>query len=90
MDNAEDAVVAEVQPSGALTLPAHLRRHLGLEKVGTVIIQLEGDELHIRTVEDAMRDLQVQAREVFRDSGESVEKFLADRRTETRRDRELS
>ena len=46
------------------------------------MIRFENGELRIRTVRSILEELQREARALFAGSGESVNKFLADRRAE--------
>ena len=77
---APTAVVhARVTDTGKLNIPSQLRREVGLEKGGPVVIWAENGELHIRTARSVIEELQAEAAALFGESGESVELFLADR-----------
>lgn len=76
--------VTRVSESGKLNLPARLRREVGLEYGGPVVVRVEEGEIRIRTVRDAIRGVQEQARKLFRGAGDGVDRFIADRRAEAR------
>lgn len=78
--------LTKVSDSGKLNLPAQLRRQVGLDRGGPVLVRVEDGELRIRTVQEAMRRLQQDARRIFGAGGDTVERFLADRRDEARRE----
>lgn len=81
-----DKVLTVVQPSGKVTLPASLRRQVGLENGGPVVISIEGGEFRILTVREAMSRLQADVGAVLRARGETVDQFLADRRLDAERE----
>ena len=71
----------QVSPSGRLSLPADLRKAVGLEKGGTVIVELDGNDIRVRTVQEAVTRAQALARRLFGDRPDvSVDDFLAHRR----------
>jgi bifunctional DNA-binding transcriptional regulator/antitoxin component of YhaV-PrlF toxin-antitoxin module len=49
---AMQGVPAKVTESGALQLPAELRKAIGLDRGGDVVVELHGREIRIRAVED--------------------------------------
>jgi len=84
MDQME--TTTRVSDTGKLSLPAKLRRMVGLEHGGPVMVRVEDGEIRIRSVRDVLAGLQADARRVFADSGESVEGFLRERRAEAARE----
>lgn len=78
--------LTKVAESGKLNLPAQMRRQVGLEHGGPVLIRVENGEIRIRTVRDAIADLQQRTRRLFAGSGDNVDRFLADRRAEAKRE----
>ena len=84
----ECEVLSRVSDSGRFNVPASLRKMVGLESGGPVVVRVEGGELRIRTVRDLMTELQGEARALFAGSGESVEGFLEGRRAEAAGDGE--
>ena len=79
--------ITKVSEAGKLSLPAQIRRRVGLENGGPVLVRLEDGEIRIRTVRDSILRVQQQARKLFGKS-DSVERFIADRRAEGRREGE--
>jgi bifunctional DNA-binding transcriptional regulator/antitoxin component of YhaV-PrlF toxin-antitoxin module len=78
-----NSVCAKVSQSGRLSLPAEFRKAIGLERGGDVIVELDGHDLRIRTVDEVV----VRAQEILRRAlaGQpevTVDDFLAERRRE--------
>lgn len=74
------SITVRVSEAGRLNLPAQLRREVGLEHGGPVVIRVEDGEIRIRTARAVMEELQAFAQERLAGSGDSVDQFLADRR----------
>ena len=72
-----------VSESGRLSLPADVRRLVGLENGGDVVIELDGQTIRVRTVEEVVADAQALMRELLGDRKLTVDDFLADRLAET-------
>lgn len=82
-------VQVEVTPSGEVVLPADVRRRLGVEAGGTLVIEERPDGLLVRVADDvngraetsteAIRRAQEFSREWLKN--DSVDRFLAERRT---------
>jgi AbrB family looped-hinge helix DNA binding protein len=72
-----------VTESGRLSLPADVRRLVGLENGGDVVIELDGQTIRVRTVEEVVADAQALMRELLGDRKLTVDDFLADRLAET-------
>lgn len=81
--------IAKLSDGGKLNIPAQIRREVGLEKGGPVMVSVVDREIRIRSVRDVLAELQHEARRVF-GGDESVERFLRDRRAEATREGELS
>ncbi|WP_395677786.1 AbrB/MazE/SpoVT family DNA-binding domain-containing protein [Inquilinus sp.] len=81
-------VRAKVSESGRLSIPAELRRAIGLEHGGDVIVDLDGREIRIRTVAEAVAQAQALSRRLLGDrvAEASVDNFLAERRREAERE----
>jgi AbrB family looped-hinge helix DNA binding protein len=86
----QSATMTRVSDTGILTLPAELRRMVGLEHGGPVVVRVEDGEIRIRSVRDVLARLQAEARRVFAGSGETVAGFLRERRAELVRDNFLA
>jgi len=81
------AVRGHVSESGRLSLPAELRRAVGLDRGGEVILELDGRDIRIRTVDEVVAHAQTLARRLLADKPQaSVDGFLADRRREASRE----
>lgn len=75
------AVRTRVSASGRLNLPAAFRKAVGLDRGGEVVVELDGREIRIRTVEDVVIHAQGLTRRLLGGKPEaSVDAFLADRR----------
>ncbi len=81
--------VARISEGGKMNIPAHIRREVGLEHGGPVMVSVVGGEIRMRVLSRVLTDLQDEARDVFAGSGETVDRFLRDRRDEARRDGDL-
>ncbi len=80
MDQLE--TTTRVSGTGKVSLPAKLRRMVGLEHGGPVVVRVQDGEIRIRSVRDVLAELQADARRVFAGSGENVEGFLRERHAE--------
>lgn len=68
-----------MSPNGRLSLPVELRRAMGLEKGGTVVVDLDEGAIRLRTVDDVVAAAQHSARQLA-GKGASVDDFLRVRR----------
>jgi AbrB family looped-hinge helix DNA binding protein len=82
------AVKAKVSESGRLSIPADLRRAIGLERGGDVVVELDGRDIRIRTVAEAVAQAQALSRLLLGDRAAeaSVDDFLAERRRDAERE----
>ncbi|MEK6541254.1 MAG: AbrB/MazE/SpoVT family DNA-binding domain-containing protein [Pseudomonadota bacterium] len=80
------AISARVSESGRLSIPAEMRREMGIEKGGVVRLILSDDGLHIETTRDFRRRIQALARETGWTEGPSVDDFIAWKREEAQRE----
>jgi bifunctional DNA-binding transcriptional regulator/antitoxin component of YhaV-PrlF toxin-antitoxin module len=70
-----------VSPSGRLSLPAEFRKAVGLERGGNVIVELDGKDIRIRTIAEAVARAQAMSRRLLAGKPNlSVDDFLAHRR----------
>ncbi len=82
-----NSIYAKVSESGRISLPAELRKAVGLERGGDVIVELDGHDLRIRTVDEVIDRAQEMTRRLLSGKPEgSVDAFLAHRRREARRE----
>lgn len=80
------ATTVRVAENGRLSLPVKQRRQIGIENGGVVVIRVEDGEIRIKSVQAVVKELQNLAAEYFRDSDETVDRFLNDRREEEARE----
>ncbi|HEX5327760.1 MAG TPA: hypothetical protein VFW75_13915 [Acetobacteraceae bacterium] len=85
-DRSATGTLANVAETGALNLTVELRRQIGLEHGGPVLVRLEDDEIRIQAVRDVMARLQARAQALFAGSGCAVDEFLRQRREEAARE----
>ena len=69
----------KVSPTGRLSLPADLRRAVGLEHGGTVVVELEEGTIRLRTIDEVLARARTAAREIVGQEA-SVDDFLKFRR----------
>jgi AbrB family looped-hinge helix DNA binding protein len=79
-------VVTKVSELGKMNIPAQIRRQTGLERGGPVVMTVVAGEIRLRPVRSVLSSLQTDADAVFAGSGETVERFLAERRAEAARE----
>ena len=75
------AAWVKVAPNGRLSLPIEIRRQLGVEKGGDLVLgDIEDGAVTLMTAEASVRRVQRLARELFGDRLPSVDEFLAYKR----------
>ncbi|MEK0085276.1 AbrB/MazE/SpoVT family DNA-binding domain-containing protein [Benzoatithermus flavus] len=67
----------KVAENGRLSLPIEIRRQLGLEKGGTVVLKVENGEVRMTTLEETVRRIQERMRKLTQGKNISVADFLA-------------
>ena len=73
-----------IAPNGRMSLPADLRRRLGLTGGGALVVEELPDGLVLRTVAQSIAHAQALARRYTADKPEaSVDAFLANRRADS-------
>jgi bifunctional DNA-binding transcriptional regulator/antitoxin component of YhaV-PrlF toxin-antitoxin module len=73
--------------SGRLSLPARFRKAVGLERGGEVLVELDGREIRITTVDEVVSRAQALTRRLLGEKPEaSLDAFLAERRREAERE----
>ena len=78
--------VTKVTNQGKLNLPAQIRREAGLENGGPVMVSVVDGEIRIRDLRRVLKDLQQQAKVVLARTGDSVDRFIQERRAEAERE----
>ncbi|WP_354288695.1 AbrB/MazE/SpoVT family DNA-binding domain-containing protein [Sphingomonas sp. UYEF23] len=71
-----------ITPNGRMSLPAGIRKRLGLEAGGAVLIEETADGVILRTVSQAVARAQAIAKKYSDHPDASVDAFIASRRTE--------
>jgi AbrB family looped-hinge helix DNA binding protein len=71
------AIRVRVAENGRMSLPASVRRQLGLEGGGELLLQVEDGEVRMATRAERVRRVQARMRELARGKPVSVEDFLA-------------
>lgn len=78
-----NAIRVRVSESGRLSLPAEFRKIVGLDHGGDVVVELDGRELRIRTVDEVIDRAQALSRRMLSGKPDvTVDDFLAERRGE--------
>ena len=72
-----------ITPNGRMSLPAGLRKRLGLEGGGAVLIEETADGVILRTVTQAVARAQAIAKKYTDHPDASVDAFLAQRRADS-------
>ena len=81
-----DSVLVKVAGNGRLSIPAKQRKLLGLDDGGMLVARVENGELRLRPVRAVLAEIQAEVRKHMTGSGETVDRFLADRREEAARE----
>lgn len=77
-------VQVTIAPNGRMSLPADIRKRLGLSGGGAVLVEETSDGVVLRTVAQAVARAQAMARQYSEGNPEaSVDAFLAKRRAES-------
>ena len=78
-----NVIHGKVSKSGRISLPAEFRKAVGLDHGGDVVVELDGREIRIRTVEEVVSAAQALTRKLLiHGQATSVDSFLAERRRE--------
>jgi bifunctional DNA-binding transcriptional regulator/antitoxin component of YhaV-PrlF toxin-antitoxin module len=81
IQKAKKVVRGHVSSSGRLSLPAEFRKAVGLEGGGNVVIELDGNDIRIRSIREAVARAQAMSRRLLAGKPNlSVDDFLAHRR----------
>jgi antitoxin PrlF len=76
----------KIVSGGRLLVPAEFRRALGLSDGDTVVMEMAGDELHVRPIRSALRRIQQDLRKYKPPVGSVADELIAERRAEAKRD----
>lgn len=80
------ASVLRIAETGRLNIPMQIRNLVGLERGGQVSVWVEDGEIRVRPDRDVMAALQAEAADLFANTNESVDLFLAERREKAERE----
>lgn len=76
-------IKGRVSQSGRISLPIELRKAVGLEQGGDVVIELDGHDIRIRTVDEVVAQAQRLTQRLLDGKPESsLDAFLRERRRE--------
>jgi AbrB family looped-hinge helix DNA binding protein len=74
-------VRGRVSRTGRISLPADMRKEIGLERGGDVVVELDGRDIRIRSVAEVVSRAQDLSRQLLAGKPNStVDDFLAERR----------
>jgi AbrB family looped-hinge helix DNA binding protein len=81
-------ISAKMAENGRITIPLNVRAAVGLERGGSVVLEVVDGELRLRSVAQAMDRARAISRKIIAGrQGFTVDDFLADRRREAERER---
>lgn len=83
-----DFALVRVSENGRLSIPAKLRKSLGLEDGGVVIAKVVDGELRVRSAKDVIAGIQARVREELGPTEGVVDRFIAEKREEAAREEE--
>ena len=76
-------IKVKVTENGRMVLPAAVRKQLGLEKGGTVILEVGDEEVTLRSLEQVLDKVKATLAKYADLPGMSVDDFLANRRADS-------
>ncbi len=71
---------------GKLVIPAAFRREMGVKPGDTLIVEMDGGELRVRSLPSAIQRVQARMRELNTEGRSLVEELIVDRRAEAARE----
>ena len=80
------AVRSKLSAGGRLIIPAEMRHALDLEIGDSVLLELDGTSLRVRSVEAAVAEIQALAHPYRPKKGSAVAELIAERRAEAARE----
>lgn len=69
---------------GKLVIPAQFRREMGIAAGDTVVVELTGGELRVRSLSSAIKKAQAIVRQFVPENVSLVDELIADRRAEAK------
>ncbi|MCK5930960.1 MAG: AbrB/MazE/SpoVT family DNA-binding domain-containing protein [Fulvimarina manganoxydans] len=85
MSNAQQRTIP-ITENGRLNIPADMRRALGLEGAGRVILRMDENGIHIMTREHALQRVRELMAPYVTDGVSRVDELIAERRAEAAKD----
>ena len=82
----DESTMVRLSETSRISILARQRKAIGLEEGGIAVARVENGEIRIRPVRAVLTELQAKVRQHLAHSGESVDRFLADRREEAARE----
>ena len=82
----DDFALVRVSENGRLSIPARLRKSLGLGSGGMVVAEVVDGELRIRSAKAVLAGIQARVRQELGPTEGVVDRFLAERRAEAARE----
>lgn len=76
----------KVSETGRLSLPVEVRRALGIERGGTLLLETVEGEIRLTTLKERVRRVQALARELLQGQDVSSEEIIEERRREAARE----
>jgi AbrB family looped-hinge helix DNA binding protein len=77
---------ARVDASGRIVLPSESRLRKTVKEGDTILVEEDGKGLHLRTIDDAIREAQAYFRSVIPPGVSLVDELIAERRAEAERE----
>ena len=71
---------------GKLVIPAAFRREMGIKPGDTLIVEMDGGELRVRSLPSAIARVQARMRELNPEGRSLADELIADRRAEAARE----
>lgn len=71
---------------GKLVIPAAFRREMGVKPGGTLIVEMDGVELRVRSLPSAIQHVQARMRQLNPEGRLLSDELIADRRAEAARE----
>jgi AbrB family looped-hinge helix DNA binding protein len=81
-----DRTLVKLAPNGRISIPARQRRLLNLEHGGLLVAEVQDGELRLRPARTVLAELRDKVSADLARSGDSVDRFIADRRAEAARE----
>jgi bifunctional DNA-binding transcriptional regulator/antitoxin component of YhaV-PrlF toxin-antitoxin module len=85
MGQAMQTATTKVVDGGRLILPANIRRAMKLEKGDSVVLELDGEELRVRSTKSLIREVQGMLKP-YRTDVLASDELIAERRAEAAKD----